>query len=131
VRASTPARSEPWATGIDGVSLGGFAALTIGLAYPTEFGAVSGLQPALQSEPVSPWVEKALAARARNPRLALRLLTSDGDYFRGVVGRVSQALRDAGVEHVHEVVRGPHDYVWNRGPGAYELLLWNDEALRG
>jgi hypothetical protein len=31
----------------------------------------------------------------------------------------------------HLVVPGPHDYPFNRGPGAIEMLLWHDRVLRG
>jgi enterochelin esterase-like enzyme len=130
VLAETPALDGPEALGIDGISLGGYTALVVGLANPERFGAVSGIQPALQPSQVVEWVDKARAARARNPHLALRLATSDDDFFRGVVTRTSQAWRAAGIRHDFHQGPGPHDYVYNRGPGAYELLLWNDRALR-
>jgi hypothetical protein len=28
-------------------------------------------------------------------------------------------------------VPGPHDYEFNRGPGAYEMLMFHDRVLRG
>jgi iron(III)-salmochelin esterase len=67
--------------------------------------------------------------RRETPGLALRLLTSDGDYFREAVRRTSSAFRDAGVAHDFELVVGPHDYPFNRGPGSIELLLWHDRTL--
>ena len=48
------------------------------------------------------------------------LLTSEEDYFREAVTRTSQAWRAAGVPHEFEVAAGPHDYVFNRGPGSLE-----------
>jgi hypothetical protein len=57
------------------------------------------------------------------------LLTSHEDYFRGPIIAVSQAWRSAGVVHDFADVPGPHDYVFNRGPGSIELLMWHDRAL--
>jgi len=129
VRRETPAYDSREATGIDGVSLGGVVALRIGLASPDTFGAVGGLQPALSGGDNAGWVARARAARARHADLKLRLLTSDHDYFRDEVLSLSRAWRDAGIAHDVAEVVGPHDYSFNRGPGALELLLWHDNAL--
>jgi iron(III)-salmochelin esterase len=129
VRMETPALADAQATGIDGVSLGGAFALGIGLEHPTAFGAVGGIQPALAAEDTAMWVTAAKAARARHPSLKLRLLTSYDDYFHDSISEVSQAWQDAGVPHDFGVYPGPHDYVFNRGPGSIELLLWNDRSL--
>src|SRR6185295_16993615 len=42
----TPALGTPQTTGIDGISLGGRASVSIGLRNPEAFAAVGGLQPA-------------------------------------------------------------------------------------
>jgi enterochelin esterase-like enzyme len=129
VRRETPALAGPESTGIDGVSLGGVVALRIGLANPGAFGAVGGIQPAVQEGENSEWTARAQSARARRPGLALRLLTSHDDYFHdGIVG-ISRAWRAAGVVHDFADVPGPHDYVFNRGPGSIELLSWHDRVL--
>jgi enterochelin esterase-like enzyme len=128
-RRETPVIDAAPATGIDGVSLGGAVALYVGLTNPLSFGAVGGIQPALHAEDVALWTERAVAARAKNPNLKLRLLTSEDDYFREVVTRVSQAWRQAGVAHDFAVALGPHDYVFNRGPGSIELLRWHERVL--
>jgi len=129
VRRETPALVSPESTGIDGVSLGGVVALRIGLARPEVFGAVGGLQPAVQEGQNTEWTALAQAARARRPGLKLRLLTSHDDYFRDGILGVSQAWRAAGVTHDFADVPGPHDYIFNRGPGSIELLLWHDRVL--
>ena len=129
VRKETPALATPEATGIDGVSLGGVVALRIGLSRPDAFGAVGGLQPAIQEGQNTEWTALAQAARARRPGLGLRLLTSHDDYFRDGILGVSQAWRAAGVAHDFADVPGPHDYIFNRGPGSIELLLWHDRML--
>jgi hypothetical protein len=130
VRAETPALATADATGIDGVSLGGVEALRIGLTHPDVFGAIGAIQPAVSDVPSGDWATMALAARSRKPGLKLRLLTSHDDYFHDSVVGVSRAWAAAGVVHDFADIPGPHDYVFNRGPGSIELLLWNDRALR-
>ena len=129
VRSETPALPSPESTGIDGVSLGGVTALRIGLTCPDAFGAVGGIQPALADGQTSEWTALALAARARRPGMRLRLMTSLEDYFREAVYGVSRAWTAAGVVHDFSDLPGPHDYIFNRGPGSVELLLWHDRAL--
>jgi len=129
VRRDTPALPSPEATGIDGVSLGGILALRIGLTSPEAFGAVGGIQAALSEGQNSEWTALAQAARARRPGMKLRLLTSHDDYFHDVNTGLSQAWRAAGVAHDFADVPGPHDYIFNRGPGSIELLLFHDRAL--
>lgn len=128
-RRELPVLAQARATGIDGVSLGGAVALRVGLAHPDVFGAVGSLQAALGREQIAAYVALAKQARARSASMRLRLLTSDGDYFRAPIGELSAALRDARVDHEHVVVPGPHDYPFNRGPGAIEMLLWHGSAL--
>lgn len=115
--------------GIDGVSLGGALALRIGLGHPEAFGAVGTLQPAVGEDQVREYTELAKAARAKNADLKLRLLTSDKDYFKSAVRAMSSAWRGADLEHELVEVPGPHDYPFNRGPGAIEMLLWHDRVL--
>jgi hypothetical protein len=129
VRAELPAFASASATGIDGVSLGGAAALRIGLDNPEAFGAVGSLQAAIGEEQVSEYRDLARSARARNSALALRLLTSKDDYFHSAIGHTSAALRAAAISHEYLDVPGPHDYPFNRGPGALEMLLWHDRVL--
>jgi acetyl esterase/lipase len=129
VRRDTPALASAEATGIDGVSLGGVLALRIGLTCPDAFGAVGGIQAALAEGQSAEWTALAKAARARRPAMKLRLLTSHDDYFHDAIVGVSQAWRAAGVAHDFADVPGPHDYIFNRGPGSIELLTWHDRAL--
>lgn len=129
VRRDTPALTSPEATGIDGVSLGGILALRIGLTLPGSFGAVGGIQAALSEGQNAEWTALAQAARARRPGMKLRLLTSHEDYFHDAITGVSQAWRAAGVTHDFADVPGPHDYIFNRGPGSIELLTWHDRML--
>jgi hypothetical protein len=117
------------ATGIDGVSLGGAVALRAGLAFPQTFKAVAALQPAIDDSRVSDLVDLARVARQKRPDLALRITTSHEDYYRDVTRSLSNAWTNAGVEHDFSELPGPHDYIFNRGPGAYEMLLWHARVL--
>jgi hypothetical protein len=129
VRRETNALAGPESTGIDGVSLGGAIALRIGLTSPALFGAVGGIQAALSEGQTAEWTALAQSARAVRPGLKLRLLTSHEDYFHDAIANLSRAWEAAGVAHDFADVPGPHDYVFNRGPGSIELLLWHDRAL--
>jgi enterochelin esterase-like enzyme len=129
VRQETPALTSPEATGIDGVSLGGVVALRIGLTCPDSFGSVGGIQPAIGEGQNADWTVLAQGARARRPKMKLRLLTSHEDYFHDAIVAVSRAWSAASIAHDFADVPGPHDYVFNRGPGSLELLLWHDRAL--
>jgi iron(III)-salmochelin esterase len=129
VRKDTPALASPEATGIDGVSLGGMLALRIGLTCPESFGAVGGIQAAFDSGQNAEWTALAQAARAKRPGMKLHLLTSHEDYFHDPIVSVSGAWKAAGVTHDFADVPGPHDYVFNRGPGSIELLMWHDRNL--
>jgi len=131
LRSDTPAIASPEATGIDGVSLGGRGAIAVGLARPEEFGAVAGLQAAFDLENTGDFVARSERALAKNPRLRLRLLTSAEDYYLPVMRRFHAALDKRGVRHDFLVVPGPHDYAFNRGPGAIEMLVYHDRVLRG
>jgi enterochelin esterase-like enzyme len=129
IRRELPISAGPESTGIDGVSLGGALALRIGLAHPETFGVVGALQPAIGDERLSELTDLALAARAKRPKMPLRLTTSHDDYYKPWVTKLSERWKSAGISHDFADVPGPHDYVFNRGPGVYEMLFWQDRAL--
>ncbi|HVJ92132.1 MAG TPA: esterase, partial [Labilithrix sp.] len=124
-----PVLGTPPSIGIDGVSLGGALALRIGLGNSEAFGAVGTLQAAIGEDQVPEFTELARSARGRNPDLKLRLITSREDYFKRAIGNASAAWRAIGIDHEFEDLPGPHDYAFNRGPGAIEMLLWHDRVL--
>ncbi len=131
VYAETPAIGTAETTAVDGVSLGGRAAVLVGLARPEAFGALGALQPAFDVEDAPQLAARARKALEKNPRMAIRLLTSEGDYYLASTRAISQAMKDSGVRHTLDVVPGDHSYDFNRGPGVYEMLLFHDRALRG
>jgi iron(III)-salmochelin esterase len=131
VYEKTPALATPASTGIDGVSLGGRAALLVGFARPRAFGAVGALQAAIDGSEIERFAELGVRALADNPNLSLRLLTSDKDHFLRVNEQLSALLKERGVQHRYSRVQGTHSYRFNRGPGAIEMLLFHDRVLRG
>jgi enterochelin esterase-like enzyme len=131
VYAKTPALGGAAATGVDGVSFGGRAALLVGFARPLAFGSVGSLQAAFDASEVARFAELGAQAVRQNPRLSVRLLTSDEDHFRGPNQQLSAALRERAVPHVLNQVVGTHSYQFNRGPGALEMLLFHSRVLRG
>jgi enterochelin esterase-like enzyme len=128
-RKELPVFAAPESTGIDGVSLGGAIALRTGFARTDTFGAVAALQPAVADFEAQEWVELAKAARAKRRDMPLRLTTSHDDLYHDAISHLSAALRSAGVAHDFADIPGPHDYPFNRGPGAIEVLLWHDRVL--
>ncbi|MEO1269648.1 MAG: alpha/beta hydrolase-fold protein [Myxococcota bacterium] len=124
-------RPKPEQTGIAGISLGGRVALLVGLSHPEAFGAVSGLQPALSPSEAPHFADLAFQARQQRPGLLLRLVTSADDPFKPSVEALSTAWAERGLDHHTILTPGPHDYIWNRGPGSVGMLQWFDRALRG
>jgi enterochelin esterase-like enzyme len=131
VRREAPALAGATATGIDGVSLGGRAALLVGLAEPGTFGAIGTLQAAFGKQDGPELARRAVEARKVNPGLSIRLVTSSDDHFLEANRAIDRAMTAAGVPHRLVEVPGPHDYPFNRGPGVYEMLLFHDRVLRG
>jgi enterochelin esterase-like enzyme len=127
----TPAIGTPETTGIDGVSLGGRAALGIGLLRPKAFAVVASLQAALRSDNSADILQRAREAKAQKPDLFVRLLTSNGDYFLRANQLLAADFQAAGIRTELVTIPGAHDYEFNRGPGGYEMLMFHDRVLRG
>jgi iron(III)-salmochelin esterase len=127
----TPATGTPESTGVDGVSLGGRAALGIGLLRPKAFRVVASLQAALRSDNSTDILRRAREAKAQKPDLFVRLLTSSDDYFLKANQLLATDLSAAGIHTELVNIPGPHDYDFNRGPGGYEMLVFHDRVLRG
>ncbi|HEY2410277.1 MAG TPA: esterase [Polyangiaceae bacterium] len=127
----TPAIGTPATTGVDGVSLGGRAALGIGLLRPKAFAVVASMQAALRVDNSEDVLKRAREAKNQKPDLYVRLLTSDDDYFLKANHAVFDGLIAAGIRSEFLQIPGPHDYEFNRGPGSYEMLLFHDRVLRG
>ncbi|MGZ3453451.1 MAG: alpha/beta hydrolase [Polyangiales bacterium] len=128
IRAELPADPSVKATGIDGVSLGGWAAIRIAMARPDLFGAVGALQPALIDAGMVEWATALIAEKlGKRP---LRIVTSTEDLYRYTLTELDKRLRAKSIAHEFAITPGPHDYPWNKGPGGIEMLLWHDRVLR-
>jgi enterochelin esterase-like enzyme len=128
VRKETPAEGGATNTGIDGVSLGGITALRIGLARADLFGVVGALQPAVNDLDIADALADSLQ-QGLNGR-PLRVVTSKEDAYRETLEGLHAKLDARKVPHEFLVSEGPHDYIWNKGPGAIEMLLFHDRAQR-
>ena len=128
-RRELPVLSERTATGIDGVSLGGLEALEVGFTRPDVFGVVGGLQAAVHNH-----TDRVLARYVNSPTRppqVIRLVTSSHDIYRRDLIAMDALMTARGIPHDLRVVEGPHDYIFNRGAGGVEMLLFHDRASRG
>lgn len=128
VRSELPTIEDARATGIDGVSLGGWAAIRIGMTRPDLFGVVGALQPAIVDPPMIEWATQLLAQKLGGR--PFRFVTSTEDLYRYTLTELDKRLTAKGVPHEFLLTPGPHDYPWNKGPGSIEMLLWHDRKLR-
>lgn len=127
VRSELPALDGARATGIDGVSLGGWSAIRIAMARPDLFGVVGALQPAiLDNFMIDAAVQ--LLAQGLNGR-PFRFVTSTEDLYRPTLTELDRRLTLKGIAHEFAITPGPHDYPFNKGPGSIEMLLWHDRVL--
>ena len=126
----TGASASRASTGIDGVSLGGRAALLVGFAHADRFGAIESLQAAIQLSEAKELARRAKRALSTGP-YALRLVTSEHDFYKDEIAALHRELDRSSVPNERIVLPGPHDYPFNRGPGAIEMLLFHDRVLRG
>ncbi len=125
VRAETKTIADR--VGIDGVSFGGIGAIRMGLARPDAFAAIGALQPAIREPDADALADAIEGGRAGRP---FRLVTATDDVFRPAIEALHAKLDARAVEHAFLLTEGPHDYLWNQGPGAIEMLLWHDRVLR-
>ena len=112
------------------MSLGGRAALGIGLLRPKSFRVVASLQAALRSDNSADILRRAREAKLEKPELFVRLLTSSDDYFLKANQLLALDLKAIGIRTEVVTIPGPHDYEFNRGPGGYEMLMFHDRVLR-
>jgi hypothetical protein len=115
--------------GIDGVSMGGARAMYYGFKYPEVFSSIGSVQGAF-----GPYfdVYRHFVERHRETlkKRSIQLVTSDRDPMAPSVERMHKLLVDNSIPHRYLKLTGPHDYIFNQGPGALELLVFHDHALR-
>ena len=129
-RRELPVFADPQSTGIDGVSLGGRIGFLSGLFAAEHFHSVAGLQAAFDSEDAAALGRLGDDAFRRNGKIRFRLLTSDRDYFIEANQAIAAEFQIRRLPMEFLLVPGPHDYTFNRGPGAIEMLFFHDRVLR-
>lgn len=115
--------------GIDGVSMGGARAMYYGFKYPEVFSSIGSVQGAFGPyfDVYRHFVERHSETLKKR---SIQLVTSDRDPMAPSVERMHQLLVDNSIPHLYLKLTGPHDYIFNQGPGALELLVFHDHALR-
>jgi len=126
LRAETPISER---LGLDGVSLGGYASLGVGVRKMDAIHALGCVQAAVSSADADRWSERIAGAMKTHGARPLHLLTSTADAFRESVTALSASLTKRSVAHTFRLALGPHDQPFLRGPGSLEMLLWHDRNL--
>ncbi|MGB6067723.1 MAG: alpha/beta hydrolase-fold protein [Desulfomonilaceae bacterium] len=115
--------------GVDGVSMGGSRSMYYGLKYPEVFYSIGSIQGAF-----GPYFDIYRHFVKRNRQIlrkrSIQLVTSDHDPLAPSVEKMHELLREFSIPHRYLKLTGPHDYIFNQGPGALELLVFHDRALR-
>lgn len=115
--------------GIDGVSMGGARSMYFGLKHPDTFASIGAVQGAFGRyiEIYRSLIRHNRDALSKRP---IQLVTSDGDGLAPAVTRMHNLLDEHDVPHDFLMLTGPHDYIFNQGPGVISLLMFHDTALR-
>ncbi len=122
-------RVKPELIGVDGVSMGGSRSMYYGFKYPEVFSSVGSIQGAF-----GPYIDiyrDLVAWNAEHLKhRQIQLVTSDKDVMAASVQRLHQLLTSKRIPHAYLILSGPHDYIFNQGPGAISLLTFHDQVLR-
>jgi hypothetical protein len=130
VQEETSCLSDRASTGINGVSMGGRLSLLVGFAHPEVFGVIGSLQTAMRKSEAPMFTSLAKKAYEKSPFL-LRLVSSEEDPFLEAMTEFHENLKKEKIPHDFYVTPGPHDYIWNKGPGAIEMMTWHERVERG
>jgi iron(III)-salmochelin esterase len=114
--------------GVDGVSMGGSRSMYYGFKYPEIFRSVGSIQGAFGPY-FDLYADLVKKNRETLKERSIQLVTSDGDVMAPAVARMHQLLKANGIPHKYLVLTGPHDYIFNQGPGSIALLVFHDKAL--
>ncbi len=114
--------------GVDGVSMGGARSMYYGLKYPEMFESIGSVQGAF-----GPYMD-LYSYFVRNNRNLLKnrhiqLITSEMDGMLPSVSKMHALLKEHGIPHKYLVLKGPHDYIFNQGPGVLSLLVFHNRSL--
>ncbi|HTY22378.1 MAG TPA: alpha/beta hydrolase-fold protein [Desulfomonilaceae bacterium] len=121
-------RVAPGKIGVDGVSMGGSRSMYYGFKYPEVFSSIGSVQGAF-----GPYLDILgdLASKKKDllRQRFIQLVTSDGDTMAPSVERLHRLLVSEDIDHVYLKLTGPHDYIFNQGPGALALLVFHNRVL--
>ncbi|MGD9819353.1 MAG: alpha/beta hydrolase [Desulfomonilaceae bacterium] len=110
--------------GVDGVSMGGARSMYYGFKYPEVFSRIGSVQAA-----VGPFMELYSQLIRTNGekirRNSIQIVSSDGDIFLKSVENFSSMLNTVKINHNLLILKGPHDYIFNQGPGSIALLAFH------
>lgn len=121
-------RVSPGRIGIDGVSNGGARSMYYGFKYPHLFVAIGSVQGSFG--PFMDLYEQLIQKHADVlKKKAIQLITSDRDSMRLSVQHMHELLNRYNIPHRYHQMTGPHDYVFNQGPGSIGLLVFHDAML--
>jgi len=127
VRAAVPeARREPRASGIAGVSLGGWTALEAFLRHPDAYSTLGMVQGAF-GVPFAPTFAQRAAEVAARKRIYVA--TSSSDPYQKPNQIFARALQERQIDVSYVERKGPHNQDWLRQIGTLDLLLWHERAL--
>ncbi len=122
-------RVMPRGMGVDGVSMGGARAMYYALKYPDLFFSIGSSQGAFR-----PFMPKYKELIDKNRDMLrdrpIQLVTSDKDPLAPSVRAMKDMLETEGVPVSFLNLTGPHDYIFNQGPGALSMLLFHSHAMR-
>jgi iron(III)-salmochelin esterase len=128
LHATFPVANDVSRWGLDGISLGGRVALICGPQLTDVFGAIGGVQAAIDEREFAALLNPMRPREGgRLPRYSLA--TSAQDYYRSVLEAFHQDLKRNQLPHSFTILPGDHSYSFNRGPGLAYLLLTYDALL--
>ncbi len=117
-------RIDPSGIGVDGVSMGGARSMYYGFKYPEVFKRIGSVQAA-----VGPFMETyRLLINSNHDQISkcsIQIVSSDGDIFLKSVDAFSSMLNSLRLPHSLLILTGPHDYIFNQGPGSLALLAFH------
>jgi hypothetical protein len=123
-------RVIPGRVGIDGVSMGGTRSMYYGLKYPQVFASIGSVQGAFGRGFMNLYETLVEKNREVLKNCYIQLVTSDRDSMAPGIRKMHRLLLKNGIPHALLNLTGPHDYIFNQGPGSLSLLLFHSEALR-
>ena len=115
--------------GVDGVSMCGTRSMYYGFKYPEIFSSIGSVQGAF-GQYLDVYKDLIENNRDMLKDRAIQLVTSDKDVMAPSVAKMHQLLTSKGIRHRYLVLSGPHDYIFNQGPGSIALLMFHNEALK-